>query len=99
MGLQRDYTLESPLWTEFNPSDGTLKKWVDSINFHHHKRVRRYPSGFDIFGPDGQPIGIWYSIWDWTAVLVEADGRVKIYPPTVEEPYGNGDGSRRRKMN
>ncbi len=91
MGIQRDYTLETSMWTEFDLSDDTLKKGVNSINFHHHTSVRRYPYGFDIIGPDGKRIGIWYSIWEWTTVLVEVDKRVKIFPPAKEESSGLGD--------
>ena len=98
MGIQRAYTLETAVWTEFDPCDGTLKKWIDSINFYHHTRVQFYPYGFDILGPDGERIGIWYSIWDWTTVLVEADKRVKIYPPSTQAPFGNGDRSKRMKL-
>lgn len=98
MGIDRDYTLETSMWTPFDPCDGTLKKGVDSINFHHSTRSRRYPYGFDILGPDGKRIGIWYSIWDWTTVLVEADKRVMIFPPAKKEPYGNGDEPQRMKF-
>ena len=91
MGIQRDYTLETSMWTEFDLSDGTLKKGINWINFHHQTNARRYPYGFDIIGPDGKRIGIWYSIWDWTTVLVEADKRVKIFPPAMEEAFSLGD--------
>jgi hypothetical protein len=98
MGIQGDYTLETSMWTEFDPFDDTLKKGVNWINFHHHSRARRYPYGFDIVGPDGKRIGIWYSIWEWTTVLVEADKRVKIFPPAMEESIGPGDEPDRMDM-
>ena len=97
MGIHPDYTLETTQWTEMDLTEEKLKKLIDWINFHHRNNTRHYPDGFRILGHDGRPVGIWYSIWDWTAVLVKADRRVLIFPPTVEAPFGNG-GDRRRTI-
>lgn len=43
MGIESVYTLETTQWTQFDPSDKTLKKGVDSINFYHSISVRYYP--------------------------------------------------------
>jgi hypothetical protein len=96
MGIQRDYTLETTQWTQFDPSDETLKTGVDSINFHHSTSVRYYPYGFIILDPEGKQVGIWYSIWDWTTVIMEKDNRIKVFPPAKKDPFGNGD--QREKM-
>jgi len=96
IGIHSDYTLETTQWTQFDPSDGTLKTGVDSINFHYSTRVRNYPFGFTILDPDGRQVGVWYSIWDWTTVVMEEDNRIKVFPPVVEEPFGNG--SQLKKM-
>ena len=93
MGIQRDYTLETSLWIEFDPSDGTLKKWVDAINFYQLGQAGSRPYGYEILGPDGNRIGIYYSIWDWTTVIVDTDNRIEIYPPLTREPFGNDDPS------
>ena len=98
MGIHPDYTLETTQWTEINLTEGKLKKLIDWINFHHRNNTRYYPDGFLILDHSGRQVGIWYSIWDWTAVLVEADKRVKIFPPAMEEPFGNGDRGKRMKF-
>jgi len=96
MGIHNDYTLETTQWTPFDPSGDTLKTGVDSINFHHSTRVRNYPYGFIILDPAGKQVGIWYSIWDWTTVILEKDKRIKVFPPAQKDAFGNGD--QREKM-
>ena len=95
MGIHPDYTLETTQWTEMALTEEKLKKLIDWINFHHRSNTRHYPDGFLILDHDGRQVGIWYSIWDWTAVMMEADNRVKIFPPTIEDSFGNG-GDRKR---
>jgi hypothetical protein len=91
MGIHSDYKLVTTQWTQFDPSDDTLKTGVDSINFYHSTRVRYYPYGFIILDPEGNQVGIWYSIWDWTTVIMEKDNRIKVFPPAIKDPFGNGD--------
>jgi hypothetical protein len=98
MGIQRDYTLETTQWTEIDLTEKQLKKLIDWINFHHHSRTRYYPYGYAILDHNGNQVGIWYSIWDWTTVRVEADKRVKIFPPAIKDRFGNGDEPRRMIM-
>jgi hypothetical protein len=98
MGIESVYTLETTQWTQFDPSDKTLKTGVDSINFHHSTRVRNYPYGFIILDTEGKQVGIWYSIWDWTTVIMEENHHIKVFPPAVEEPFGNGDGREKMKF-
>lgn len=95
MGIHPEYTLETTQWMEMDITEARLKKLVDWINFHQRNNTRYYPDGFLILGQDGRQVGIWYSIWDWTAVLVGADKRVKVFPPAVEDSFGNG-GDRKR---
>jgi hypothetical protein len=98
MGIQSIYTLETTQWTQFDPSDETLKNSVDYMNFHHSTRVRNYPYGFFIIGPEGSRIGIWYSIWDWTTVIMEEDNRIKVFPPAKEDQFRNGDKRERMQL-
>ncbi len=91
MGIQNEYTLETTQWTQFKASVETLKKWVDSINFHHSTDVRYYPYGFFILDPAGTRLGIWYSIWNWTTVIVKEDKRIQVFPPAKKDFFENGD--------
>jgi hypothetical protein len=98
MGIQRKYTLETTQWTEIDLTDAQLKKLIEWINFHHRDSVRYYPSGFFVLGPDGKQLGIWYSIWDFTTVIVEKDNRIRVYPPLKDDRFGNGDDRDKMKM-
>ena len=91
MGIQSIYTLETTQWTQFDPSSDTLKTGVDSINFHHSTSVRYYPYGFLILAPDGKRLGIWYSIWDWTTVMIKDDKRIQVFPPAKKDFFEDGD--------
>jgi hypothetical protein len=91
MGIQNKYTLETTHWTPFNASDEILKKWVDTINFHHSTGVRYYPYGFFILDSEGSRLGIWYSIWDWTTVMMVDDKRIQIFPPAKDDFFEDGD--------
>ena len=91
MGIQDDYTLQTTQWTPLNTGREALKKGVNSINFYHSNRSQNYPYGFHILGPEGQQLGIWYSIWDWTTIILEEDNRLRIFPPAVDDPFGNGE--------
>ncbi len=91
MAILSGYVLETTQWTAFNPGDGTLKKWVDGMNFYHISGIRKRPYGFIILDAEGNQVGIWYSIWDWTAIITHADRRIEIFPPATREPDGNGE--------
>ncbi len=91
IGIQNEYTLETTQWTLFNASDETLKKWVDTINFHHSTRVRYYPYGFLILDPAGSRLGVWYSIWDWTTVMMKGDKHIQVFPPAKNEFLEDGN--------
>ena len=91
MGIQNEYTLETTQWTQFNASDDILKKWVDTINFHHSTRVRYYPYGFFILDPAGSRLGIWYSIWDGTTVIMKDDKHIQVFPPAKSDIFEDGD--------
>jgi hypothetical protein len=87
LGLRKEYSLSTTQWTEFDASSDKLKKWVDWFDDTFGMRTRHYPSGFWVKDPSGRRIGLWYSIWDWTVVIVEAGNQVMIYPPSEKELY------------
>jgi hypothetical protein len=91
MGIRNEYSLETTQWTQFSPSDDAIKEAVESINFYHHGGMRFYPYGFYILDPNGNRLGIWYSIWDWTTVIIKENMHIEVFPPDRKDPFGNGD--------
>ena len=98
MGVLNEYALQTTHWTQIDATEVQLKKLIDWINFHHGTNVRYYPYGFVILDPKGNCLGVWYSIWDWTTVMVEDDKRIWVFPPATRDPFGNGDDRERMKM-
>ena len=91
MGIQNEYTLETTQWTQFDASNDILKKWVDTINFHHKSGSRYVPYGFLILDAAGRRLGIWYSVWDRTTVIKKDNNRIQVFPPAKKDFFENGD--------
>ncbi len=89
--IKKEYELVSDQWVAFDPSEKLLKKWVGAIRFYYNDLVRPYPYGYEIVYCNGETIGGWYSIWDWTAVKCLEDKKVNVYPPPLDEPFPEGD--------
>jgi hypothetical protein len=79
IAIHQNYTLVPELWKEADVSRERLKKWVDQMV--GHDIFRSSPAGFTIYDSNGNRIGIWYSMWDWTSVKMESDNRVYITTP------------------
>lgn len=78
IAIHQDYNLKSKLWKRINLSSDQLRSWLDlgmqgSLGFP--------PNGSYIYGPEGQRIGIWYSIFNGTVVRLENDNSVIVHPP------------------
>ncbi len=89
--IRKDYGLAGDLWRPFDPSEATLRRWVENLDFQYKNRVRYYPYGYRVVYCDGDVIGGWYSIWDWTAVECLEGKKVNVYPPPLGDPYRDGD--------
>lgn len=98
IGIDDRYKLKSKLWKPVDPTPEMLKDWFN----YYRPRVGGYnplPYGAFINDPNGQRIGLWYSVVDWrltgTAILGE-NNEVTILLPTNEghlkrdrNPYEN----------
>jgi hypothetical protein len=79
IGIHRDYTLKTSLWKRVDLTSEQLRMWLDlgmqgTLGFP--------PGGSYIFGPDGQKIGLWYSIFRGTVVKMENGNIVVVHPPS-----------------
>lgn len=88
IGVRKAYILQSSIWTSVDLTSEQLKKWVRWMDDEYGASTRRYPYGFRVVGPDGQDIGVWYSIYDWTTVLLQDGYRVQIFPPQAKGSMG-----------
>ncbi|MFO8086066.1 MAG: hypothetical protein R6U27_17285 [Desulfobacterales bacterium] len=78
IAIHQDYTLKTTLWKRINLSSDQLKTW---LNLGMHGLIGMSAHGSFILGPDGQKIGIWYSIFYGTVVKLENDNIVVVHPP------------------
>ncbi len=84
MGLDRAYTLDSDLWKPMNLTEKMLKEIVGDMQ-SKGMEVDELVHGFDILGPDGKKIGIWYSnLKAVTYVRMKEDNRVEIGTPPLD---------------
>jgi hypothetical protein len=86
IGIDDTYKLKSVLWKPVDLTSEMLKDW---INFFR-PRVGGYnplPYGAFITGPNGEQIGLWYSVLDWrltgSAKLGE-NNEVTVFMPSNE---------------
>ncbi len=98
IGLDDRYKLKSKLWKAVDLTPEMLKDWFN----YYRPRVGGYsplPYGAFINGPDGERIGLWYSVVDWRltgSAMVRENNEVTILMPTDEghlkrdrNPYEN----------
>jgi hypothetical protein len=79
IGIHEDYTLKTRLWKRIDLTSDQLRMW---LSLGMQGTLGSPPSGSYIFGPDGQKIGIWYSIFNHTVVKMENDNVVVVHPPS-----------------
>ena len=83
IAIDKQYTLTSKNWKPVDLTPEQLKKWINIP-----PRVGYDPQtyGADISGPNGEKIGLWYSVRDWrdkgSATLGE-NNQVSVTPPAI----------------
>jgi hypothetical protein len=98
IGLENRYKLKTKLWKPVDLTPEMLRDWFN----YYRPRVGGYnplPYGAFINGPNGERIGLWYSVVDWRltgSATVGEDNEVVILMPTDEgrrnrdrNPYEN----------
>lgn len=94
IAIDKQYSLTSKLWKPIDLTPEQLKKWIDIP-----PRVGYDPQlyGADIKGPNGEQIGLWYSVRDWrdrgSASLGENNQVSVTIPITSEDRRRRGFGS------
>ena len=90
VGIDDQYQLVSNQWKPVDLQPEMLKNWFNYI--HPRVGISPYPYGAFITGPNGQMIGLWYSVRDWRRVggahLAE-DNQVSLTTPSVTDPRQN----------
>lgn len=77
VGLREDYALTSEFWTPIEPGSpkfGRLLDWLYGSDINS-------PRGAEILDPEGNPIGIWFSVYIYTRVQFGPEKQVNIFSP------------------
>jgi hypothetical protein len=91
IGIDDKYHLTSELWVPVNLTPEMLKNWFN----YYEPRVgySENPYGAFIVGPNGERLGLWYSVQDWqqvgTASLGE-NNQVSVTTPINPVPAAEG---------
>ena len=89
IGIDDKYHLTSKLWKPVDLTPEMLKNWFNYIN----PRVgySQDPYGAFIVGPNGERLGLWYSIRDWRTVgsaSLSENNQVSVTAPSKRLPGG-----------
>ena len=79
IGIHPDYNLKTRLWKSVNLTTEMLQMWLAS---GMQGAIGMPPGGSYILGPDGEKIGIWYSIFRYSPVKLVDNREVVVHPPT-----------------
>ena len=87
VGIDDKYRLKTQQWKPVDLTPEMLKNWLNYIE----PRVGYdpFPYGSFITGPNGERIGLWYSVQDWQQVgsaNLSEDNEVSLTTPPVTDP-------------
>jgi len=84
------YRLQSSLWRPVTPTQAQMRAWVEEMT--RYRGYSLYTFGARMLGPDGRPVGFWYSPYQTTTVQMLDDKTVVIRTPDIpaeeEERFG-----------
>jgi hypothetical protein len=84
MGIHKDYNLKTSSWTLMDSlTSDTLKKRVDGMT-NEGQGLKAY--GWVIFSPNGEKVGVWYSMLDQTTVKFGDNKEIFVSQPNWEDP-------------
>jgi len=86
IGLEKNYTLVSKLWKPVDLTPDRLNNWIEEMTNFKGYALRNL--GSNILDGQGQAIGIWYSLEDFTTIRMLGDKQVSIYPPVGRPTFG-----------
>jgi len=80
IGIESKYKLESKMWHEIEPDTEDFEKFVSRIWADYG----RYKYGANIYDPNGNKVGVWYSAIFGKAVKFLDDNQIEF---VIDRPY------------
>jgi len=79
IGLKPPWRQGARYWRELDPESDDLNRLLKSmVPYHDHQ-----PRAFDIVVPDGEIVGVYWSIVYWTPVETGAENEVRVLKPRL----------------
>jgi hypothetical protein len=89
VALREDYSLTSPHWRQVHPDSDRLRQWVERMLMQPGAEFNQEPNGARILDQQGNPIGVWYSVWQTPILRFQSDKGVTISQPMTVFPETN----------
>ena len=96
IGIDDKYQFTSKLWKSVDLTPEMLKNWFNFIKPRVGYSLDTY--GAFITGPNGERLGLWYSVKDWRLVgsaSVNENNQVSVTAPAIPGSRGGGGGNYR----
>ena len=90
VAIREDYRLEADHWREIDVDSASLKALVERIAFvleSEDKEALMIPNGARIIGPDGDRVGMWYSIYDYSKATFMDDKVIHLAAAVTRMPF------------
>ncbi len=89
VGIQKGYSLASPIWHAVEMDRAKLRRMVNNMLNTPDSEYNIDPNGADIFNDDGKVIGVWYSVWAFPILTFKSDTEFAISQPMTVFPLSN----------
>jgi hypothetical protein len=92
VGLRKDYRLDSPHWQEVDADPEKMVDWMLRMRNQPGAEYNIEPNGARILDNQGNPIGIWYSVWDFPRLtftsekVIDISLPMPVFPPSNRNP-------------
>ena len=79
IAIHKNYTLKSSSWSAITLGSGASRGWGV-----FRGAMGASPKLLEIQGPNGEHIGVWYSVWTSSVVKMLGENVVQVYPPNTD---------------
>ena len=84
LAIHQDYELVTDLWWSIpNVNSAQIRKWIDTISPEENYTGTKGYFGAYIHSPEGERVGVWYSIQSSTVIKFYAENKVEVYTPDL----------------
>jgi hypothetical protein len=83
IAIHKEYTLKTTAWTAIGTGSEQPKRWRVHVG-----AMKMAPKLLEIQGPNGEHIGLWYSVWTSSTVKLLDNNEVQVFPPNTQSRGG-----------